>query len=215
MSIGLVTAIFDDYDTLKPQYTNAQEAVCVTDNPELRADGWTVKVVKRPLTETGRQACKHPKVFPWLYLRHEHDVIITVDGSFDLKHEDIYLGGYLPPGEILGQWPNMFRDCAYDEASVSATIDKYQDDRLWDQTRYYQDCGLPAHAGLWSCGIIFRRDVPKMREFEVRWYQELCRWGVQDQISHAFLCWDMGITPFRPEGQVTENAFATWRGHLK
>lgn len=215
MSIGLVTAIFDDYDTLKPQYTDAHEAVCVTDNPDLRADGWKMRVVKRPPHETGRRACKHPKVFPWLYLGSAHDIIITADGAFDLLHRKIDIDKYLPPGEILGQWPNMFRGCAYDEIKASRSIDKYTNDRLDEQEAFYRESGLEENWGLWSCGLIFRRDVPRIREFEVRWYQEMARWGVQDQISHAFVCHEMYLRPFRPEGVVTDNDFAIWRGHRK
>jgi hypothetical protein len=215
MSLGLVTAIFDDYDSLKPQYTDAQEAVCVTDNPELRADGWRMHVVKRPVGETGRMACKHSKCFPWLYLRGCHDILVTVDGSFSLQHGKIQIDQFLPQGEILGQWPNMFRRCAYEEAEASKDIDKYATCELEDQEVFYAGAGLPTQWGLWSCGIIFRRDVPRIREFEVRWFQEICRWGVQDQVSHAFVCHEMSIRPFQPEGVVTDNKFATWRGHLK
>lgn len=216
MSIGLVTAIFDDYDSLKPQYTDAKEAVCVTDNPELRADGWRIHTVSRPVGESGRMACKHPKLFPWLYLRGSHDILITVDASFEIQPEKIVIEDFLPQGEILSQWPNMFRRCAYDESKFSETVDKYAADKLRDQASFYRDQGLDRQWGLWSCGIIFRRDVPRIREFEVRWYQEICRWGVQDQVSHAFVCHQMNLRPYKPEeGVVTDNKFAIWRGHRK
>lgn len=216
MTIGLVTAIFDNYDSLKPQRLQSiHEAVCVTDNPELTGEGWDIVVISRPPHETGRIACKHPKMFPWTYVRRPHNIYITIDGAFSTNAVDFDIEKYLPLGEELCQWPNMFRGCPYAEGLFSQKLDKYQDDLLAEQMSFYQTEGLPPNSGLWSNGLIIRRDTPRMREFEVAWYREFQRWGVQDQVSHAYVCWKMGLKPYVPEqGSVVTNELAIWRGHL-
>lgn len=215
MTIGVVTAIFDNYDRLQPmRLQNVDEAVCVTDNPELKGEGWTIKVVSRPPGETGRMACKHPKLFPWAYCFKAHDYFLTLDGAFDPKNVKINVNRLLPAAEYLCQWRNHYRSCAYQESLVSRTIDKYQDDRLEEQFSFYQSEGFPKEYGLWSNGLILRRDCQWVREFEVQWYREILRWGVQDQISHAYVAWKTGLRPYTPDqGEVVENELATWRGH--
>lgn len=216
MTIAVVTAIFDNYDVLHPmRWKGVQEAVCVTDNPELKGEGWKIVVKSRPPGEAGRMACKHPKCFPWAYCVSLHTHYITLDGAMDLKDVEVDVRDLLPHHALIGQWPNMYRSCPYAEGIVSRDIDKYKHDRLDEQMAFYQSEGLPPSSGLWSCGLIIRRDNPIVREFEATWFQEMQRWGVQDQVSHAYAAWRTGIKPHTiREGTVAENELVTWRGHI-
>lgn len=208
MSVALVTAIFGGYDTLKPlpEGHGFDDAVCVTDDRTLAADGWRT-TVQVPLTMSGRLAAKSPKCRPDLYT--DCDRSLWVDGSFAVH-------GVPGPEHEFAQYRHPDRDCLFDEVAHSGPLPKYAGDDLTAQARCYRKLGMPEHWGLWGCGLIVRRHTVRMAELGSAWLSEIHAFGVQDQVSHPFVCWQHDLRPVDlTEGHLFDNPLATYVGHLR
>lgn len=51
------------------------------------------------------------------------------------------------------------------------------------QVEQYLKDGMTAQTQLYMGGIIIRRNVPSVNEFNEAWWAEICRWGQRDQLS--------------------------------
>ncbi len=191
MTTAILTAVYDDYDSLKPLPVQdmPHEAICVTDNPHLHADGWTTVVEPRIGVHPNR-AAKTPKMCPWMYT--DADLTIWVDAMFDIKAwsfvsdlQDI----------TFGQFEHPNRNCIYDEANVSATMGKYAGEPIREQADHYRTRGHPEHWGLWAAGFIVRRHTPTIETFGEAWLAEVYRWSFQDQISEAPMLREHDLRP--------------------
>lgn len=182
MKYALLTAIYDGYDTLKelaPQDVDA-EAICVTDDPNLRSDTWTIVHEPRPSAHPNL-AAKRPKTKPWLYT--DADIVVWIDASLIVRSPSFVnaMLKYLP----FGQFDHPERDCIYDETLHSVAMPKYADQPLRDQANHYRTTGHPDHWGLWATGLIVREHTPQIEAFGDAWLAECERWSFQDQISEA------------------------------
>jgi len=83
MTIGLITALYNGYDSLRPLPANHgfDDAVCVTDDPTLEVDGWRM-VVFPEMVEDAAVACKFPRCFPEFFL--DTDSSVWLDASMAL-----------------------------------------------------------------------------------------------------------------------------------
>jgi hypothetical protein len=88
--------------------------------------------------------------------------------------------------------PHPIRDCAYDEMTiVSGYLDSI--DNITQQRAYYESKGFPKHNGLYMCGNFIRKNTPKMTIFELKWWEQICKFSSRDQCSFTYCLWDMEI----------------------
>ena len=172
------TAIFGGYDELREpreQLPNV-DYVCFTDNPYLRSDAWTVRYCE-PTGDPIFQA-KRLKVVPHEALDCEMSLWIdgrielyTLNGLFDRPLRDV----------AFPKHPN--RQCIYEEAAHCKRTRRGDPSRIDASVARYQSEGFPANAGLWQCGVIFRRHSLSTAAFNVAWWRELTLGSARDQIS--------------------------------
>lgn len=207
---AIITAIYDDYDELKPVFPQAGldvEWVCVTDRPRA-ALGWRI-VVQPKQGVHPNIAAKEPKCAPWRYT--DAGMSIWIDGSFRVTSERFAVEALFAANPIA-QYLHPSRDCLYDEAVHCHNQPKYTNLRLTKQAMAYLDAGHPKHWGLWASGVIARRHVPEVRAYGAAWLEEIAAWGFQDQISAPYCLRRKGLAPTALPGNIFDGRWLSYEG---
>lgn len=225
MKVAIITAIYDDYDELKPivpQDGVEVDWVFVTDNEKVRDDdfdsrGWRTEYRPRNRGIHPCRAAKHPKMVPWLYTLASHS--IWIDGSFRITSprfavEALAHAEASPDG--FAQFKHPWRDCLFDEADATLNLKRYEGEWLnvGHQTKAYRTQEMPLHWGLWATGVIARHDhaQQKQRLWNAFWLRQCADYSYQDQISHPFACWKHGVRPGELPGTHFVNDWVTYEG---
>lgn len=125
------------------------------------------------------------KILPHKYL--DCNISIWVDGN-------IYL--LKPINELVKEWLGD-NDIAFFRHYKSKNIDwelkwiKYvwrsRDRNVYEeaikQVNYYKKIGLPNKEDMAMGGVIIRRHIPMVNQFNEAWWAEICKWGQRDQLS--------------------------------
>jgi hypothetical protein len=211
--IAVLTAVYDGYDVVRPalhQHGVRVEWVCVTDDPELRPEGWSVVGLPRPGMHPNR-AAKQAKLHPWQFT--EAPVSVWVDASFRVTS-----GGFaeqmldaLQFGDVA-QFVHPWRDCVYEEAAASMMLTKYDGEPVREQAQHYLREGHPEHWGLWAAGVIARRHTRDVVLFGDRWAREIGMWSFQDQISEPVALRESGLRPVSLWGTHMANPWLQYEG---
>ena len=130
-----------------------------------------------------RLAAKWWKVRPDLACP-DADVTIWLDGSMDVLRPDLAdlcLDALGNADAIFIRHP--WRDDIYEEAEISAGMSKYAGQPVLEQVDWYRRFGHPEHWGLMHAGMLVRRNTPRMRDLNLRWWSEIVAWSTQDQLS--------------------------------
>ena len=210
MRVAILTAVYDDYDDLKPileQEGVEAEWICVTDK-ERPGHGWRVVVEPRP-GQHPNVAAKRPKMLPWEYT--DAPCSIWIDASFAVRSAAM-ASDVLQYADPIAQFRHPWRDCVYAEAAESGRLTKYEGQPLAAQMEQYQSWGHPEHWGLWSTGFIARRHTPEVRLLGERWLRTCQEWSFQDQISEAVHLRLLGLRPQEIPGCHTGNSWVDYQG---
>lgn len=202
MGLGIITAIFGSFDDLHalPPDHGFDEAVCVTDNPDLSAEGWRV-VVQQVEGHHPRLTAKRAKMMPWEYLTTTSSV--WIDGSRSVTGATFrpFVERHLATNDLV-MWDHPEpRDCLYQEAAYCQDWGKYAGWPIRDQVAAYRAEGMPENFGLWCASVIGMRHTEQVRAFGQAWLDEQHRWSIQDQVSLPYLLWKHG------------KSIATWDAH--
>lgn len=210
--IGIVTAIYDRYDELKPALPQdtATDWVCVTDDPDLAALryhlGWRITYQPRPDLHPNR-AAKIPKMLPWRYT--SATMSIWLDASFHVE-STTFVREVMAMAQPIAQFRHPWRDCAFAEAAESAQLPKYAGLDFTAQMRTYRD--LPRNWGLWATGVIAREHTRDVMVLGHRWLYENLRFTFQDQVSEPPMLWRHNMRPRDLPGNHLENPWVRYNG---
>ena len=217
MTIAIITATYDNYDTLKPILDQSVDVewICVTDNPHLidegEEKGWNVFYEPRPHLHPNR-AAKTPKCLPWLYTNC--DASIWIDASYQVISQN-FAEDVMSYADPIAQFKHPWRDCVYAEAQESLKLDKYAaqlediKDQAWDLRNIH---GHPHHWGLWATGVIARHHTPVVIKAGFDWLSEIYRYSYQDQLSHPWACRNNDIRPIDLPGTHLANDWLSYQG---
>jgi hypothetical protein len=216
--IAVYTAVAGGYDDL-PAHPDLEgvDFVAFTDDADLESDGWDVRT--RPaLNPQGhpRMVAKAWKVLNDLALPG-YDVSIWIDASHEIL-TDAFVGHCLAAldDSSIALYDHPWRDCIYLEAEASVVLPKYAGLPIVEQVAEYRAQGHPEHAGLYACGTLVRRHTPDIAALMRSWWDEICRWTYQDQLSFPVVCRRHGITPGTfPFHQVNGNRLTAIRPHRR
>lgn len=213
--VAIITAITDGYDTLKPVMPQTGvdvEWVCFTDGePHPDADaaqGWTLVCEPRHGRPAAREA-KRPKFRPWEYT--DAPASIWIDASFRVV-SDGFAADALAYADPIAQFAHPWRNCLYDEATVSAHLPKYRREPVIEQAVHYRARGHPEEWGLWAAGVIVRRHTDAVRQLGEAWAHEVAAWSVQDQVSQPYVLRAVGLRPALLPGTHFANRWLNYEG---
>jgi hypothetical protein len=196
--VALYSALYGAYEYVKPLAADLGcRAILYTDEPDVEAPGWEVRVVTDHLGADEIELAQQvdPKATAGM-LRHKYwkchpaqavpdaDVTIWADASL-LITADSYAKRCL---EALGDddWcavRHPSRDCIYTEAAFSATLARYDWRALASQTKAYEELGHPRHWGLIATGANVRRHNLATLAVGRYWWWEILTRSHQDQVS--------------------------------
>ena len=81
------------------------------------------------------------------------------------------------------------RNCIFEEAIVSAQMEKYRNLPIHEQVMFYKGIGIQPHSGLFACGVIVRKEpLPSsLIDANLTWWKETCNRTYQDQLSLPYV----------------------------
>lgn len=190
--MNIVTAVTNDYDTLKLQ---PYPCIALTDRWMDAADCWEQRLIsKLPLNP--RLRAKLPKL-----LMHDY-----VEGDTWWIDASIVITGELPEIDAdIAIFPHRVRDCIYQEAEECKKRDFDEPIKFEMQTSRYKQEQYPEHNGLHEACVIWRRDTPEVRRFNEIWWQETFYGSNRDQISLEFAAKFAGVTIANLPGTIGDN----------
>lgn len=239
----VLTALMDEYDTLKPichQDGAAVDWLCLTDSKTIRDEaeihtgidtgngvyvqglkhptGWQILYYDRPADEHPNRAAKRPKMHPGMYTGNGASV--WIDASFRVLSPRFVVDTVTVAAESLhgiAQFRHPWRDCLYDEAATSGTLPKYVDERvhLARQTAAYAEAGMPRSWGLWATGVIARVHTRDVLDWGRAWGRQIDAYSYQDQVSHPYSLWRAGLRPVGLTGDHFHNAWLAYEGSAR
>lgn len=190
------TYIFNEWDWLKPpiKVTPGWRYVCFTDEknpwlPGMVPKAWELVQVRMEYTPK-RQAC--------YFLTHgtdmfaEYDIIVSITGQCHVIGDlDEFCDIVLKRNYGIMYHPS--RNCTYKEAAAVVRHGKDDPEVVKKHMERYRKEGFPEFSGMVQTGIIARRNVFSVREFERKWWKEIQGGSHRDQLSWNYTNWKFPI----------------------
>ena len=145
------------------------------------------------------------KILSHLFIDDEYS--IWIDGNLFLKVEEKELIKLLGDKDIA-VFQNPYRDNIYEEADECKRL-KLDDNKIIDeQIKRYGN----SVEGLGACYLIIRRNTKEIKRLNEKWWAEICRGSVRDQISFPYVFRDN--VKYLPKRNPFDNKFFSRIGHL-
>ena len=186
MKVALYSAIYGSYDLPKLLPDLDIPAIMYTDDPDMKAPGWEVRVMDMEDVAPGNPMMQHKwwKTHPAEAVRGV-DVSLWIDGSMEICVPDYVQRCLAALGD--DDWAcvrHPARYCIYPEADYSATLTwRYDPAKILPQRDFYRSIGHPDNWGLIATGANVRRHTEAVIEVSELWWDECVNWSHQDQLS--------------------------------
>lgn len=195
----IYTAIFGGYDQLQP-LPHGMTGICFTDQP-IVARGWEIRPAAF-LDVDPRKRARHHKCMSHLLFPGES--VLWIDGSMQLLQ--------IPPECELGVFRHRRTTSASEEFAFISQCNRWpsEEDRKRAESRLSAyNVPITVHP---ETGFLVRKDTPAIRQFNERWWAEIDRYSIRDQLSFSFAAQGIKITVF--EGNVDGNIYMSRHKHL-
>lgn len=149
------------------------------------------------------------KVMPHLFL--DTDYSIWIDGNITLEKSPEELVEMLGDKDIA-VFPNPYRSNVFKEIDYCILHNIGNDYlNILEQSLRYMDKPM---GELCACGVIVRRHTKEMEQLNEKWWAEICRGSVRDQISFPFVFKNkVTLLPF--QNNFKDNEYFKRTGHSK
>jgi hypothetical protein len=164
--------------------------ICFTDDPDLRSDAWTIRLITPGLLDPTRSA-KRIKALPHRFLP-EYDWSLYIDNTVRLKAKPRWIFDkiFARNNRPFVCFRHYARNCVYAEADRVIELGYDDPERVRAQTRFYRHLGYPENYGLAALPFILRRhNDPELIPIMEAWYQQLLLYSFRDQISFNPVSW--------------------------
>jgi hypothetical protein len=126
----------------------------------------------------------------------EYDYTLWVDGNILLKNNGFF--NYIA-SLISGKYDICFRqhpdrNCVYEEIKKCQELKKDDFGIMRRQVRRYEILNFPQNAGMFSTGVIFRKNTSDTALFNNIWWKELSNGSRRDQLSVVYALKLSGLT---------------------
>ena len=180
------TCVTGNYDFIFPPVkTPGWDYLLFTDNPNLEVKGWEIINIESKLEPQKTARCV--KIMPFSFF--EADISIWADSAIRMN---INLDGFVAHAKNNSDFAIMrhpYRDCIYDELKECKRLCKDEPNIMQKQVNLYRKNGYPAHNGLVSSGVIIREHTDRVKEFCSKWWDEVSKYSVRDQLSFNYVAW--------------------------
>jgi len=177
----LYTALFGDYDVVKPIHQKDFDCIIFTDNKDLNIDGWRTIYIEP--NGNARKQSRKVKICPHLYIDN-YDLYFYIDANFEVINDlNEYVNSYFRGGFLTLQHPK--RNCIYKESDAILALKKENEDTLYTQLNEYINKGHKRNQGLYQNGVLVRDN--SANEMCELWYNEIEKYSYRDQVSLPFI----------------------------
>lgn len=210
--ITVYTANLGNFDNLRPSQWCG---LAFIDSPPIAPAPWITVPALRLTGDPARDVRLH-KLLPHEFLGAPGGYSIWHDANFvlALNPEKAVSQFLIETDADIAVFRHPGRGNLFDEADTCAREGIEDAEVLRAQTDRYRAAGFPLdYGGLAACGVLIRRDSPKMREFGEAWWAEVRDFGRRDQIAFPFLCWKFGVKVAWIPGNIYSNPWFVWHWH--
>jgi hypothetical protein len=186
--------------------------VCLTDDPALESETWTMRVVEPILPEDPVRSQRALKIRAHTVLP-EHDVSLYLDNTVLLRRtpEEI-VADLLPDDAVFAAMAHSFRATVEDE--FRAVVEQRRDraDRCAEQERHYRACdpGVLALRPLKAALLLRRHHDPLVVAAMEAWLRHVLRYSRRDQLSLRYALREVGLEPVVHELDNYESDYHRW-----
>lgn len=212
------TALLGGYEGLLEQPVSVESAldfVCLTDDPSMTSDTWTVVHIAPRYPHDLVRSARHAKLHPEFYLDDVSESLWIDNCVLLRKAPDDLLAEWLS-GADLAVPIHSFRGKVLDEFAAVAINGLDDTARVYEQMVHYQSEdpeGLEEQT-LWT-GIMARRHTTQVNRTMTHWFEDILRYSRRDQLSmvHAARTTKTHIDKRIMDNNSTE--YHEWPHHVK
>lgn len=173
--------------------------VCYTDQESIKSSVWEIIPCNKMEDQSQNRAISRvPKI-----CGVDSNISIYIDAKFKpVNNLDGFVTKHLEDYFDIVFMNHPKRNCVYAEADflVKSGIEKKEN--ITEQIKKYLKSGLPKQFGLFSPGIMIRRNNRHVQEFNNFWREEYFKGTNRDMISLSYAIWrfpwvKIGVMPFR------------------
>jgi hypothetical protein len=168
--------------------------VCFTDQPTSAAPaGWEIRP---PIWrhDNPRRTARWHKVMAHVALGDRVEHSIWMDATHQLEVNPwMLIERYLIEGRDIALFRHPLRSCVYQEHQVCARMRLDDETTMRNQMDRYRQDGYPPGRGLFEASAVLRVHSTRIREFNERWWQEIDRGSLRDQLSVNYAAWKLRI----------------------
>lgn len=207
------TALIGQYERLNDQPISGGspiDFVCLTDDPELVSDTWTIRLVDPRFPRDSIRSARYLKVMG-PELLEDYDESLWIDNTIVLR---------TPPESILDEWLadvdlalplHSFRD------TVAAEFDAVEENGYDDPRCIFEQ--LVAYAAMhpavldekpYATGFMARRHTNEVRAAMRLWYEHILRYSRRDQLSLNYVLSATGLPAAGIPIDLYESRFHQW-----
>jgi hypothetical protein len=118
----------------------------------------------------------------------QYEYIIWQDGNHHIaKHPRDIVAEYGDFDLLCFKHPD--RNCCYEEILAVARWRLDEPENLVSQAKFYMGQNFPKESGLFELSTFIRKASPVLREFELSWWEQICKFCSRDQISFPYILW--------------------------
>lgn len=139
---------------------------------------------------TDRRNAKPYKIISSLMFP-QYEYIIWEDGNHQLK---------VDPEKIIEEYGSEIdlllfkhpdRNCLYQEIGACIQWNMDHKENLENQFRFYKSKGMPESFGLFEMSTFIIKNTEAVKELQLMWLEQICRFSSRDQISFPYCLWKM------------------------
>lgn len=120
----------------------------------------------------------------------QYDYIFWHDANHQLKYNPQLIVDEYGDFDLL-LFTHPHRDCCYKEMEiVGGRLDSQGN--ILQQHQYYQNQGMPKEFGLYEMTCYLKKNTPNITNFELMWWEQICKFSSRDQCSLTYCLWRLG-----------------------
>jgi hypothetical protein len=214
MKIAIYTAIFGNYDKLKPAFPG-YDCFCFTDQDFDEKD-W--KILQIDLLQSNckfktpeRLTARKVKTLPHHYLP-DYDAWLWVDGSVEVKKDPFELIQSTKEFTAHEHHISNIIQNFYREGINIVALNMEKPDRIIAQLNKYIQEGFVQKFPHYETAVVIRKNTPKVNNFNESWWEEIKNHSIRDQISLPYCLWKNDIQLQYFPKNILKNSYFKWEG---
>lgn len=210
--IAIITALAGTRDKLTDPENVYEEAdyYAVIEENKTEYKVWTPLPILKFSSDRlydNRYHARAPKVIPSFFLPKNYEYVIWVDANFGLRQSPQKIIDKVLKDTDIAVFEHPYRDGVYQEIEAVRRYDKDREKTLKAHYKYYKTINYPEKNGLYESGVIFRRMSMKVKQFNLMWWYNICKYGSRDQLSLPFCLDVLKMDPYVIKANIVNNEY--------